>query len=93
MATHKLQLTTLQAGRAIAAIMVVLFHIEIFIFPDRLYPGQGAFKPFEIGYSGVEFFFALSGLADLSGLLGAVYPIGAIVGCGAGCRTGNYGAG
>ena len=61
MAAPKLQLTTLQAGRAIAAIMVVLFHIEIFIFPDRLYPGQGAFKPFEIGYSGVEFFFALSG--------------------------------
>ncbi len=61
MAERKLQLATLQGGRAIAAIMVVLFHIEIFIFPQRLYPGQGVFKAFEIGYSGVEFFFALSG--------------------------------
>ncbi len=61
MAERKLQLTVLQAGRAVAAIMVVLFHIEIFIFPDRLYPGQGVFTPFEIGYAGVEFFFALSG--------------------------------
>ena len=61
MPQRRLQLTTLQGGRAIAAIMVVLFHIEIFIFPERLYPGRGAFMPFEIGYSGVEFFFALSG--------------------------------
>jgi peptidoglycan/LPS O-acetylase OafA/YrhL len=61
MSERRLQLTTLQAGRAVAAIMVVLFHIEIFIFPDRLYPGSGIFEPFEIGYSGVEFFFALSG--------------------------------
>lgn len=61
MVARRLQLSTLQAGRAIAAIMVVLFHIEIFIFPQRLYPGQGAFAPFAIGYSGVEFFFALSG--------------------------------
>jgi len=61
MSERRLQLSVLQAGRAVAAVMVVLFHIEIFILPSRLYPGLGAFKPFEIGYAGVEFFFALSG--------------------------------
>ncbi len=55
------QLSSLQLVRAIAAIMVVVFHINIFILPARLYDGDNAFRFLNIGYSGVEFFFALSG--------------------------------
>lgn len=47
--------------RAIAAVIVVIFHANIFILPDRLYDGQNALDIFNIGYTGVEFFFALSG--------------------------------
>ena len=56
-------LSSLQAGRAIAAVMVVIYHIDGFILPLRLYPGTGAaLHPLAgMGYSGVEFFFALSG--------------------------------
>jgi len=54
------QLTSLQALRAVAAIMVVIFHINGFILP-RLYNGSIAWDTFKIGYSGVELFFAISG--------------------------------
>lgn len=61
MPAKQTQYSTLQAGRAIAAILVTIHHIEIFILPERLYPGQSLWRPLEIGYIGVEFFFALSG--------------------------------
>ncbi|WP_353473010.1 acyltransferase [Salipiger sp. H15] len=53
--------TTLQAGRAIAAIAVVFFHAHVFFLPERLHPGQSVSPVFDMGYSGVEFFFVLSG--------------------------------
>lgn len=54
-------LTTLQAGRAIAAIAVVAFHAHVFFIPERLYPDQSVSRVFNFGYAGVEFFFVLSG--------------------------------
>lgn len=56
-----MKLDGLQAGRAVAAIMVVAFHGNIFILPDRLYDGDRASAAFNMGYAGVEFFFVLSG--------------------------------
>ncbi len=55
-------LTSLQAGRAIAAILVVLFHTSRSIFQNPKYwhvvPLGGVF---DFGNSGVTFFFVLSG--------------------------------
>lgn len=52
---------TLQVGRALAAIFVVFFHAHVFFIPERLYPGETISRVFNMGYSGVEFFFVLSG--------------------------------
>lgn len=57
---------SLQAGRAFAAILVVLFHLGETIALDK-YFGIAAFKvPFSFGASGVEFFFVLSGFIILA---------------------------
>jgi len=56
-----LNFSTLQAGRAIAAIMVVVFHAHAFFLTTKLYPGVVVSPLFNMGYSGVEFFFVLSG--------------------------------
>lgn len=57
------RLHSIQAGRGIAAIMVVLFHANVFIIPEQIYhrPGMTVWKGFEMGFAGVEFFFVLSG--------------------------------
>ena len=55
------KLDGLQAGRAIAALLVVAFHANVFILPDKLYGGATAGPAFNMGYAGVEFFFVLSG--------------------------------
>ncbi len=54
-------LDALQAGRAVAALSVVLYHANNFTIPLRLYDGQTVWIGFGMGYSGVEFFFVLSG--------------------------------
>lgn len=54
-------LSTLQAGRGIAALAVVLFHANTFFIPERLYDGERVGRFFDFGYAGVEFFFVLSG--------------------------------
>lgn len=51
----------LQCGRAVAALLVVIFHANSFLLPDRLYGGAHAGRMFNFGYAGVEFFFVLSG--------------------------------
>ncbi|HET6804997.1 MAG TPA: acyltransferase [Frateuria sp.] len=52
-------MTTIQAGRAVAALLVVLFHLSM-IFPE--YWGHDpAHGIFTFGHSGVQFFFVLSG--------------------------------
>lgn len=52
---------TIQASRAVAAILVVLFHLGGTLALDK-YFGQTLFaKAFSFGHAGVEFFFVLSG--------------------------------
>lgn len=54
------KLDGLQAGRAVAALMVVGFHAHVFNLPDQL-GLSGSWRGFAMGYAGVEFFFVLSG--------------------------------
>lgn len=61
MKSQKTSFSTLQAGRAVAAIMVVLFHLNVFIIPNKLYDGIQMWQGFNFGFAGVEFFFVLSG--------------------------------
>lgn len=55
------RLDGLQAGRAVAALMVVLFHANVFFLPEQYYGGGTGPQIFSMGYAGVEFFFVLSG--------------------------------
>ena len=56
------QYQSLQAGRGIAALLVVLFHASGGIFPAAKYWNVQLFGGvFNFGYAGVEFFFVLSG--------------------------------
>lgn len=52
---------SLQGGRAIAAIMVVLFHLAGAIAADKYFGIKEFAIPFSFGHSGVPFFFVLSG--------------------------------
>jgi peptidoglycan/LPS O-acetylase OafA/YrhL len=57
-----IMLQSLQACRAVAALLVVLFHASLSIFPLPKYFGQEPFgRVFGFGMYGVEFFFVLSG--------------------------------
>ena len=57
---------SLQAGRAVAAILVVLFHDSVAIFALPKYWGTKPFgRLFDFGDSGVYFFFVLSGFIIL----------------------------
>ena len=58
-------LTTLQAGRAVAASAVVLYHLNIAFFNTPAFFPEPFFSPFSMGYAGVEFFFVLSGFIIL----------------------------
>lgn len=57
---HRPALNSLQAGRAFAALAVLLFHVELTLALPR-YLGHDTFPVFRSGYSGVHFFFVLSG--------------------------------
>jgi exopolysaccharide production protein ExoZ len=58
---------TLQAGRAFAAILVVLFHTSSTIFEDPKFWNASVFGGlFNWGHAGVHFFFVLSGFIILS---------------------------
>lgn len=59
MAAAKLE--TLQVGRGLAALAVVVFHAHTYFIARELYPGTTLFAPFNLGYAGVEYFFVLSG--------------------------------
>ncbi|TWG93300.1 peptidoglycan/LPS O-acetylase OafA/YrhL [Mesorhizobium sp. J18] len=59
---NRRRLDGLQAGRAMAALMVTLFHANNYFIPQSLYgTGQTAWPGFSMGYAGVEYFFVLSG--------------------------------
>ncbi len=55
---------SLQAGRAFAALAVLLFHVELTLALPQ-YLGRDTFPVFRSGYSGVHFFFVLSGFVIL----------------------------
>ncbi|MBB1498717.1 acyltransferase [Paracoccus sp. MC1862] len=55
------RLDGIQAGRAIAALAVVLFHANVYILPHKLHDGAAAATFYNAGYTGVEYFFVLSG--------------------------------
>ncbi len=56
------EISVLQAGRGLAALAVVLFHLNGVVFP-RFLPGLATeiWAPFRGGEAGVDFFFVLSG--------------------------------
>ena len=56
-----MKLEGIQLGRAVAALMVLLYHCNDFFLPERLYAGLDGGRIFRMGYAGVEFFFVLSG--------------------------------
>jgi exopolysaccharide production protein ExoZ len=53
-------ITSLQAGRAVAALMVVLYHASGSIF-GKYFAARPVGEVFDFGYAGVDFFFVLSG--------------------------------
>lgn len=57
-------LDTLQAGRAFAALAVLLFHVELTLALPQ-YVGRDVFAFFRSGHSGVHYFFVLSGFVIL----------------------------
>lgn len=52
---------SLQAGRALAALLVVLFHLGGIVGDAKYFAAAWATIPFRFGDAGVEFFFVLSG--------------------------------
>ncbi len=57
---------SLQSGRAIAAMLVVLFHLGANLAKDNYFGLKALAVPFSFGDSGVEFFFVLSGFIILT---------------------------
>lgn len=64
---------SLQAGRAFAAIFVVLFHLGGAIAAEKYFDLQFFSIPFSFGDSGVNFFFVLSGFIILTAHYKDVY--------------------
>ncbi len=58
--------SSVQAGRGIAAVLVVLAHTSASVFDQRKYwPANPVGPLFDFGHAGVEFFFVLSGFIIL----------------------------
>lgn len=59
---RKQNFASIQAGRGIAALLVVLYHASARIFVQQKYGGMSVFGGvFDFGHAGVDFFFVLSG--------------------------------
>jgi peptidoglycan/LPS O-acetylase OafA/YrhL len=52
---------SLQAGRGVAALLVVLFHLGTAFAADKYFGAKSLGRAFQFGDTGVEFFFVLSG--------------------------------
>lgn len=64
--SHHNHLASLQAGRAIAALLVVFYHNALYIFAlDKYWGYDPSVGLFNFGHAGVEFFFVLSGFIIL----------------------------
>ena len=60
--TERQTLYTLQAGRAFAALLIVLFHNSFYIFAlDKYWGSDPTHGIFKFSHAGVHFFFVLSG--------------------------------
>ena len=64
--------TSLQAGRALAALVVVLFHLGLIIADAKYFDVPWVATPFRWGDAGVEFFFVLSGFIIASAHAGDI---------------------
>lgn len=61
------RISNIEAGRGIAALLVVLFHTDAYYFETSKYWIDQAFGGFfKFGYAGVDFFFVLSGFIMLT---------------------------
>jgi peptidoglycan/LPS O-acetylase OafA/YrhL len=59
---HPEVLSSVQAGRAIAALLVIFYHASLYIFAlDKYWGFDPAYHFFDFSHAGVEFFFVLSG--------------------------------
>lgn len=65
MKTHPKRFASLQAGRGIAAIAVVLHHAAAYAADGRFWGNESYGRYFDFGALGVEFFFVLSGVVIL----------------------------
>lgn len=87
MAERGANLTTLQAGRAAAAIMVVIFHVNGFYLAADYAYGESPVQFFGWFFAGVEFFFVLSGFIIAHAHWGELREGGLL---GAGARLRRY---
>jgi exopolysaccharide production protein ExoZ len=65
MKTHPKRFASLQAGRGIAAIAVVLHHAAAYATDRRFWGNESYERYFDFGALGVDFFFVLSGVVIL----------------------------
>ncbi len=63
---------SLQAGRALAALVVVLFHLGLIVADAKYFDVPWVATPFRWGDAGVEFFFVLSGFIIASAHAGDI---------------------
>jgi len=63
---------SVQTGRALAALLVVLFHLGMIFEDPRYFNVPWAATPFQFGEAGVEFFFVLSGFIIASAHAGDI---------------------
>jgi peptidoglycan/LPS O-acetylase OafA/YrhL len=73
-----LKYKSLQAGRALAAILVVLFHVGGNLALEKYYGEEWLSIPFYFGYIGVEFFFVLSGFIIVTAHRHEIFQLSAL---------------